>query len=259
MTASMDVVDLPRNETQICNAEDRLREDLSLAHKLMTVYGMDELIWNHISARLPGWSPSDFLITPGDRVWATMEPQHILRGSGNVTANVLHEAIYQGLPNDAFAVVHVHAPAIEAVSCLEEGVQFLSQTAANFFGRIAYHEWEGLSDDPEECSRIVKSLADVECPPALVLMMRNHGAITIGKTVAQATVAMFFLNRVCELQLKVLASGQKFIRPARSVMEKARDQTLKPEFCHGVEWEALREWVKASERGDVPPLMRSNL
>lgn len=239
------------------SAELQLRDDLAAAHRLMAAYGLDELIWNHLSARLPGWD--DYLVTPGDQLWATVTPWNLVRGSANITANVLHSAVYQALPGEALAVAHCHSPAIEAVSCLEEGVMFLSQPSAAFYGRVAYHDWEGISDESAEAPRIVAALRSVERPPARALIMRNHGAITLGRTVGEAFVAMYYLNRICAVQLRVLSTGRPIRLPSKEALERAAGQCEQPGFSLGSEWDALRKWLGASEHGDLPPLLRSNL
>jgi ribulose-5-phosphate 4-epimerase/fuculose-1-phosphate aldolase len=239
-------------------SDEKLREDLANGHRLIAAYGMDELHWNHFSARQSSWAYNDFYITPGDRMWCDIYPQHLERSSHNVTANVLHSACYQACPH-ALAVCHVHSPAIEAVSCLADGLMFLSQSSAPFYERVAYHDWQGFSDDDKEAEDIIKSFK-TSARPARALIMRNHGAISIGKTVGEAFVAMYYLNRICAVQLKVLSTGQKINYPLKESMEQAAKQFDENEdFQWGVEWPALTKWIANSQRGDVPPVLRSNL
>lgn len=239
-------------------SDKQLLEDLAAGHRLMAAYGFDELHWNHFSAKQPHWAVDDYYITPGDRMFADIHPQHLVRSSVNVTANVLHTACYRACP-DALAVCHCHSPAIEAVSCLAEGVMFLSQSSAGFYDRIAYHEWQGYSDDHGEAEHIIRSVKSSP-KPCRALMMRNHGAITFGSSVGAAFVGMYYLNRVCAMQLRVLSTGQKIHYPLKSALEHSAKQfDDNEEFQYGGEWPALKTWLANCERGDVPPVIRSNL
>ena len=171
--------------------EEILRDDLSCAHWLCHRFKMDDLVWNHISARFE----TDYLITPGDLMWDMIEPQDLVRSSGNITANVIHQAIYESRP-DIKAIVHLHTPAVVAVSCLEMGFIPLSQDGAKFGpGSISYHKWEGISDDTEEQKSIQESLGST----ALNLIMHNHGACCMGDSVGAAWVRAWYLEKCCRL------------------------------------------------------------
>ena len=113
-----------------------------------------------------------------------MTPYNLTKSSPdnvNVTADVIHAAIYDARP-DVHAIVHHHTPCVVAVSCMQEGLQFLTQDSAAFVDSVAYHDWEGVSDDYDEKRRIAEALG----PRAHTLLMRHHGAVTCGATVAEA-------------------------------------------------------------------------
>eukprot|EP00746_Dinoflagellata_sp_MGD_P150752 gnl/MRDRNA2_/MRDRNA2_82546_c0_seq4.p1 gnl/MRDRNA2_/MRDRNA2_82546_c0~~gnl/MRDRNA2_/MRDRNA2_82546_c0_seq4.p1 ORF type:complete len:304 (-),score=58.67 gnl/MRDRNA2_/MRDRNA2_82546_c0_seq4:388-1299(-) len=244
---------------QIVTSEKELVEDLAIGHRLVTAYGMDELQANHFSARLPGWAADDFWCTPGNRMWADLRPEHMVKKSANITTNVLHTAVYQACP-DALAVCHVHAPAVEALSCLEGGLQIYSQGGMPFYERVAYHDWQGISDDDNEAEDIIKAFK-TSPKPARALIMRNHGAITLGKSVAEAFVLMYYLNRTCATQLAVLSTGAEINYPPEEVVAYAAQQIENNSdgiSDIGCEWPALKAWVKNLEQG-APPLVRSNL
>lgn len=93
------------------------------------------------------------------------------------------------------AIVHHHTPAVVAVSCLDEGLQLLTQDGSAFFEYTMYHEWEGVSDDYNEKARIAAALG----PTAHTLIMRHHGAVTTGTTVAEAWVRYYYLDRICQV------------------------------------------------------------
>lgn len=177
--------------------EHALRKELSLAHKEVADRKEDQMIWNHISAKCG----EGILITPGDRMWELMEPEALVSNSENVTANILHSAVYSS--TSLSAVVHLHTPAVQAVVSLKEG--FVPPQGSEFEGRVAYHDWEGISDDADECPRIIATVTAV--PGCKTLLMRNHGAITFGSSVRDALDRYWSLDRECREQLSARNPG----------------------------------------------------
>ena len=136
MEAETEIVDEGKIE------ERRLREELAAAHWITNHFKLDDLVWNHISARCGAGT----LITPGGMLFDEVTPENLVANSGNVTANVIHDAIYDARP-DVQSVVHLHTRSAVAVSCLEQGFMCLDQNGSQFFGdMVAYHEYEGISD-----------------------------------------------------------------------------------------------------------------
>jgi ribulose-5-phosphate 4-epimerase/fuculose-1-phosphate aldolase len=129
-------------------SEKQLRFELSIAHHLFAHYKMDELVWNHLSARLAPASDK-YLITSFPFMFEDITPGNLSVSSDNYTGMVIHTAIYDKRP-DVKAICHLHSTAALAVSCLQEGMQFFSQESAGFYGKVSYHEWEGMSDDTSE-------------------------------------------------------------------------------------------------------------
>ncbi len=214
--------------------EQRLREELSDAHHLFKEMNMDELVWNHISAKLQDGS---YLITPGAMMWDDIAPEHLKKNSDNITADIIHDAVYQCRP-DVKAIVHLHTPATVAVSCLEEGFICLAQESAYFYNKVAYHKYEGISDDPTEADRIG---AVVQDPNICCLLMENHGFCTFGKTVAEAWVLAYYFDKSCRTQLNCMATGGKLKIPDPKIMAHAAQQSFVPDFAPGAqEWDALR-------------------
>ncbi|GAB5371495.1 hypothetical protein AAMO2058_001584800 [Amorphochlora amoebiformis] len=225
----------------------KLRHDLAAAHQLTARYGMDCLTWNHISARLPEEEGGGFLVTPGDMMYSEIQPEHILHSSENVTANVIHGAVYENRP-DIHAIMHIHTHAVCTVSTLPQGLQCLVQDAAMFYNSIAYHPWEGISDDWGEQERIAKSLG----PHAMTLMMQNHGACTLGGSVGEAWVRAFYLERTAQIQVATLSNPQGVIAPSQEVLEHAAKQT-QGEYAPGkYEWDALVRMLE--KEGIIKPL-----
>lgn len=213
--------------------EKALRYDLAIAHRLTAKYGMDMLVWNHISARFR----TGCLITPGRKMWNKIMPEDLVYSSTNVTADVIHDAIYSARP-DAKAIIHLHTPAATAISCLEEGFIPIAQDGAYFYGKVATYDWDGLSDDASEGPQIAAAVKAVE--GCNTLLMHNHGYVCFGASVREAWVLAYYFERCCEVQLRVMQSGGKIRRPPKAVMQKAMETSYLPEFAPGVcEWEAL--------------------
>jgi len=217
--------------------EAALRAELAVAHRLTRDFGMDQLVWNHISARL---ADGGVLITPGRRMYSQIGPEDLLKNSNNVTADIIHSAVYSGR-RDVHAIVHLHTPSAVAVSCLESGFECMAQHAAVFASRVGYHDWEGVSDDQAEGERLAAAVRG----GVNVLVMRNHGFCTLGKSVAEAWVLAYYFEKSCETQLKVLQAGQTIRAPSSDVMAHAAKQTYLPGFCPGdSEWTALTRLAK---------------
>eukprot|EP00467_Chlorarachnion_reptans_P025255 CAMPEP_0114529528 /NCGR_PEP_ID=MMETSP0109-20121206/24899_1 /TAXON_ID=29199 /ORGANISM="Chlorarachnion reptans, Strain CCCM449" /LENGTH=210 /DNA_ID=CAMNT_0001711969 /DNA_START=223 /DNA_END=855 /DNA_ORIENTATION=+ len=208
---------------------------------------MDDLVWNHISARLSEEHGGGYLVTPGLHMYEEIFPENIVHSSENITANVIHGAIYNARP-DVNAIVHIHTHAVCTVSVLPQGLQFLTQDAAQFYDSVAYHKWEGISEDFDEQDRIAKSLG----PSAMTLIMNNHGACTLGKTVGEAWVRAYYLERVAQVQVSSLANSLGIVEPSEEVLKHASKQ-YQGEYLPGVnEWPALVR--KLEKEGILDPL-----
>ena len=222
--------------------EQRMRKELSEAYRITKDFGMDELVWNHISVLL---SDSTFLITPGSRMFDDIGPQDLVKSSGNITADIIHQAVYNRR-SDIKAVVHLHTPASVAISCLEMGFVPMAQEAAPFIGRVARHPWHGVSNDREEQALIGDAIKDEKVN---TLLMENHGFCTFGKTLGEAWVLAYYFDKCCQTQLSCLQTGQKINYPSEQVLMHAAEQAMLPEFLPGAcEWEALRRMLTRRHR-----------
>jgi len=223
-----------------------VREDLAIAHQLPAKFGMDDLVWNHISARIrPG--ADEYYITPFPRLFDEVHASDItVATSGNVTGHTIHGGILAARP-DVHAIRHSHTKAIVAVSCLAEGLMFLDQNSAPFYGRVGYHDWEGMSLESSEGEAIARGLGPA---PNHTLIMRNHGACTVGASVGEAWVRMYYLDKICRNQLEVLKTGAPINQPSHKVLEFTRNQAEVDGFAiHGEqEWGALRRLVSDGAR-----------
>jgi ribulose-5-phosphate 4-epimerase/fuculose-1-phosphate aldolase len=197
---------------QVSEAEWKARVDLAAAYRLVALYGWDDLIFTHISARVPG-DDHHFLLNPYgmmfDEVTASslvkidlhgnkvMESPHFINPAGFTIHSAVHEA-----RADALCVMHLHTRNGIAVSAQKDGLLPLSQQAMFALGSLAYHDYEGLALDEQEKPRLVADFGDKK-----FLILRNHGLLTIGRTVAEAFLAMFLLERACEIQIMAQSGG----------------------------------------------------
>jgi len=217
--------------------EDKLRYDLAVAHRLTAKYNMDMLVWNHISARLR----TGCLLTPGRKMWSRIQPSDLVVRSTNVTADIIHDAIYTARP-DVQAIIHLHTPAATAISCLESGFVPMTQDGAYFFEKVANYEWDGVSDDAAEGPAMIQAIQAV--PNCNTLLMHNHGYACFGASVREAWVLAYYFERCCQVQLDLLKTGAKVRLPSAAVMRKAAETSYLPEFAPGVcEWDALCDTI----------------
>ena len=212
--------------------EQQLREELAACYRLIAHFRMTDLIFTHISVRLPG-PEHHFLINPYglmfDEITASNLVKIDLHGRAvepspypvNPAGFVIHSAIH-GAREDARCVLHTHTKAGCAVAALECGLLPVNQISMEFYGRVAYHDYEGIALDLDEQQRLVHDLGDKS-----VLMLRNHGLLTVGESVSQAFLRMYYLEKACEIQLAAQAAGTLVLPPA-AVCEHTERQFNEP-------------------------------
>lgn len=198
--------------------EEEIRQELAAVYRLTAHFQMTDLIFTHISARLPGPEPR-FLINPYglffeeitasslvvvDLEGAIVEPTPY---TVNPAGFVIHSAIHAAR-DDAHSVLHTHTRAGCAVAALEEGLLPVNQMSMEFYNRVGYHDYEGIALNTDEQQRLVANLGD---HPALIL--RNHGLLTVGTSPREALVRMFYLNRACEIQVSAMSAGTLRLPP----------------------------------------------
>jgi ribulose-5-phosphate 4-epimerase/fuculose-1-phosphate aldolase len=235
----------PTRPAKFSEEEWNVRVDLAAAYRLIHHYGMTDLIYTHISARVPG-KEEHFLINPMgwmfDEVTASSLVKIDLEGNNvdgtntpiNYAGFVIHSAVHAAR-HDVQCVLHTHTPAGMAISMLKCGLQPLSQHAQMFYGAIAYHGYEGIALDTDERRRLVADLGDKP-----VMILRNHGLLTAGATVGHAFSYMYHLEKACQAQLLAMGAGQEIVTPPEEVSRKTRAQVLSPKTSVGrQEWPAL--------------------
>jgi ribulose-5-phosphate 4-epimerase/fuculose-1-phosphate aldolase len=212
----------------ISEAERQTRIDLAACYRLVDMFGMSDMILNHISARVPG-GEEHFLLNPFGLMYEEMTASCLIKVDidGTVIHNpntdytvnlpgyVIHSAIHAAR-HDVQCVLHTHTPAGMAVSALECGLLPLNQTAMRFAGSVAYHDFEGVAVDVDERARLVADLGDCDA-----MILRNHGLLTVGTTIAEAFVNMQRLEKACITQMLTLSGGSKLHMPPQAIVDRA--------------------------------------
>jgi ribulose-5-phosphate 4-epimerase/fuculose-1-phosphate aldolase len=227
-------------------AEWEARVELAACYRLLAHFRMTDLIYTHSTLRVPG-EPGRFLINPYGLRWEEITASSLVKidTEGNKAAPspyrvnpagfTIHSAVHLGR-HDAACVIHTHTKAGMAVSALACGILPLSQIAIQWYGRIGYHDYEGIALDLDERERIVRDLGDKRA-----LVLRNHGLLSVGRSVAEAFNTMFYLNLACEVQLAAMATGAELIQPPPAICEKVAAQNDKMTFDDDdltLEWQA---------------------
>jgi len=209
----------------LVSAEEwQARVDLAAAYRLAALFGWDDLIFTHISARVPR-PEHHFLINPYglmfDEITASSLVKIGLDGEKvmdspypvNPAGFTIHSAIHQAR-EDALCVMHLHTRHGVAISAKKHGLLPISQQSLFCLASIAYHDYEGLAVNDDEKPRLVSNLGD-----KTNLILRNHGLLTIGTSAAEAFLAMYNLERSCEIQLMAEAGGAELIQIAQPILD----------------------------------------
>jgi ribulose-5-phosphate 4-epimerase/fuculose-1-phosphate aldolase len=247
---------------QVSPEEWQARIDLAACYRLIDRYGMTDLIYNHITARVPG--PGHHLlinlygllykeITASSLVKIDLEGNILWKPDTdygiNVSGYVIHGAIHRGRP-DVSCVIHTHTPGGMAVSAMKCGLLPLTQTAIRFVGHIGYHDYEGPATELEERERLVRHLG-----PHDAMILRSHGLLTCGATIQQAFNTMYQLEMSCRAQVDAMAARTELLLPPEEVLQKTahlyQPGTRRP---YGVlEWPAMLRLLAADGSGSGYP------
>jgi ribulose-5-phosphate 4-epimerase/fuculose-1-phosphate aldolase len=193
-----------------------LRVDLAACYRLIALYGWDDLVFTHVSARVPG--PEDhFLINAYGLLFEEMTASSLVKVDldGNKVMDTeyainpagftIHSAVHSAR-HDAGCVLHTHTKAGIAVSTLKEGLLPISQTSLFPYSTLGYHDYEGIALNEEEKPRLVADLGDKNA-----LILRNHGLLTVGKSIPDAFIMMYALETACQVQLVAQSTGSDII------------------------------------------------
>jgi ribulose-5-phosphate 4-epimerase/fuculose-1-phosphate aldolase len=222
-------VEIPPMKDKVSAEEWAVRVDLAAAYRLVAHHGWDDLIFTHLSARVPG-PEHHFLLNPYnlmfeevtasslvkvDMAGLPVEPSPFITNPAGFT---IHSAVHMAR-EDARAVMHLHTPHGQAVSAHGDGLLPLTQTAMLIRDDVAYHDYEGVAVDLDERERIVADLGDKGA-----MLLRNHGTLTVGENVGEAFVRMYFLERACEAQILAFSAGDNLNNPPQGAPEVTAQQ-----------------------------------
>jgi ribulose-5-phosphate 4-epimerase/fuculose-1-phosphate aldolase len=211
------------------DAERQTRIDLAACYRLVAIFGMDDLMSTHISARVPG-PDAHFLLNPYGMLFEQVTASDLVKVDlqGNIVQDtkhsvnsagfVIHSAVHAAR-HDAKCVLHTHTVAGMAVASMKNGLLPLTQKSMRFYNRIGYHDYEGVADDLDEHERLVRDLG-----PHNALVLRNHGLLTCGRTVAHAFFLMRNLEKSCQAQIAAMSTSAELVLLSTNLMEHAAGQ-----------------------------------
>jgi ribulose-5-phosphate 4-epimerase/fuculose-1-phosphate aldolase len=247
---SASTVSIPSLRDKVSPEEWAVRVDLAACYRLVAQYGWEDLVFTHITARVPG-AAEQFLINPYglffDEITASSLVKIDVHGNKlqdspfpvNPAGFVIHSAIHAAR-HDVMCVLHTHTLNGVAVSTQRAGLLPISQHAAFVLGSLGYHDFEGPALNDDEKPRLVADLGNKTS-----LILRNHGLLTVGDAIAEAFVAMYYLEASCAIQVRAQAGGGELIPVPKEIIERANDEVVKKDR-------------RASRRGDLvwPGLLR---
>lgn len=250
----MNVIAAKNYSTDIASIRDQVspeewaaRVDLAACYRLVALWGMVDMIANHISVRVPG-SHDQFLVNPYGYLYEEITASSLIKIDleGNTiwqpdfdygpsrSGFVIHAAIHRARP-EVDCIIHTHTPAGMAVSCMECGFLPMTQTAMRF-AKVGYHDFQGVAVDTAEQASLVADLGDAD-----LLVLRNHGLLVVGPSIPQAFSNIHRAELACQAQVMALSSGQKLVLPSDAVIAHTA-HLYRPEVRRPfgiLEWPAL--------------------
>jgi len=222
------------------------RVNLAACYRFASYFRLTDLIYTHISARVPG-PENHFLLNAFGLMWDEVKASNLVKitldgdivddptGLGvNQAGFVIHSAIH-GARHDVMCVMHTHTAAGIAVSAQEQGLLPISQHAMRLTGNVAYHAYEGAALNLDERARLVADIGD-----KMTMILHNHGLLSCGRTVREALDFMYYLERACQAQVAALAGGAKLIIPSQAIAESVARSFERPGYQERKgEWRAL--------------------
>jgi ribulose-5-phosphate 4-epimerase/fuculose-1-phosphate aldolase len=224
-----EIINIPSRQGIVSDEEWRTRVDLAACYRLVADFGWSDLVFTHITARVPG-TDDQFLINPYgmmfDEITASSLVKIDVHGNKlddspfpvNPAGFTIHSAIHS-VRHDAQCVLHVHSLNGVAVSAQAKGVQPLSQQSIFVLSSLAYHDYEGVALNDQEKPRLVADMGE-----KTFLMLRNHGLLTVGKTIADAFLNMYVFEAACTIQVRAQAGGGDLIQIPAAIISGAQQQ-----------------------------------
>jgi ribulose-5-phosphate 4-epimerase/fuculose-1-phosphate aldolase len=247
--ALREVFEQRRPET-VAREEWQLRCELAAAYRLFGQLGWHELIYNHLTVRVPG--SEHFLINPFGLMYREVTASNLVKidlegrkaepspWNVNPAGFIVHGAVHAAR-RDVQCVMHSHTTAGQVVACQQGGLLPLSFNAMFYAGRIAYHDFEGITLEREECQRLAADLGDRN-----VMILRNHGLLVCGPTIRDAFAEHYMLQRACEVQVAAQSTGAPLVMPAAEIAQRASgqyDRTARKGDQNTLLWEAMLRWA----------------
>ncbi len=232
---------------QVSPEEWNTRVDLAACYRLVAMYGWDDLVFTHMSARVPG-TADQYLLNPMGLLFDEVTASSLVKvaADGSVLLDetglginpggfVIHGAVHAAR-SDAHCVIHLHTIESVAVSCQKEGLLPLQQGAMMMAADVAYHDYEGVALDVEERARLNADLGQKN-----YMILRNHGLLTAGATIGEAFIRAYSLHRACQIQIAAQSGGAGLLIPSFGVREKVTQQSRPkgPSKTTPLAWAAL--------------------
>ena len=245
----MSLKPVPTARPNITDEEWNLRVELATCYRAFVFYGWTDLIFTHLSARVPS-APDQYLINPYGLMFQEITPESLIKVDfdGNViegdypynqAGHAIHSAVLKARP-DVNIALHSHTRAGMAVSCLECGVLPLSQQANEILHLVCYHDYDVASINEDECERLGRDLED-----KFLMVMRNHGLLSVGRNMAEAFIYLYTLENACKVQLDVMAAGGEMIFPSEEARARLREESSEdPDDYASRAWAAVRRLVE---------------
>ncbi|NIV17570.1 MAG: class II aldolase [Woeseiaceae bacterium] len=210
--------------SQVSEEEWRVRVDLAACYRLTAIHGWDDLVFTHISARVPG-PDEHFLINPYGMLFEEITASSLVKVdlNGDIVLDspypmnpagfMIHSAVHEAR-EDAGCVIHTHTKAGIAVSIQADGLRPLSQVSLVPFATLGYHDYEGIALNEEEKPRLVADIGDNKA-----IILRNHGLLTTGETVADAFLMMYALETACQIQVLAQSMSSDLIQVPQAIVD----------------------------------------
>jgi ribulose-5-phosphate 4-epimerase/fuculose-1-phosphate aldolase len=238
------VPEQPQEQSDISAAEWQIRCDLAACYRAFAHYGWTDLIYTHVSARHPS-EEGHYLINPYGLLFDEITASNLIvvdfegkvvRGEHpvNQAGHPIHSSVLMARP-DVNWVLHTHTRAGMAVSCMKCGLLMLTQQAMFLRDWVAYHDWD-LQDSAGECERLAHDLG----PENIAMILRNHGLLSCGPTIAAAFTTLYTLETACKVQTDVIAMGSEWVTPNSDAVDRTAAEGGPAGLTGETEWAAVR-------------------
>ena len=240
-------------KNQVSPEEWQVRQDLAAAYRLVAHYGWDDMVFTHLSARVPG-PQEHFLLNPYGFQFSEVTASNLVKVDleGNIVLNngyevnaagfTIHSAVHMAR-EDAHAVMHLHTDHGVAVATMQEGLLPITQHALFVYHDLAYHDWEGVALDLDERERVVADLGTKNA-----MLLRNHGTLTAGGSVASCFMRLYYLERACKIQVNAMQGTLNM--PNQGAIDMMEDTFNNPNSWEGLSKVAWPSMLRLANRLD---------